>query len=451
MTLKPYPRLKDSGAPWLGEVPEHWEVRRLKRICRLAYGDALATDVRQEGAVPVYGSNGCVGTHSVANTKAPCIVVGRKGSFGKINFSYQPVFAIDTTFFIDGRFTTEDMRWLHLVLEWLRLDEVSKDSAVPGLDREDAYKRVAAVPPLPEQEVIVRFLDHAEGRIRRYIGAKQRLVKLLEEQRQAIVHQAVTRGLDPTVPLKPSGIPWLGDIPAHWEVRKLGTLFCRRGSGTTPAGDHYYGGSIPWVMTGDLNDAVVAATKRAVTADAVKEVSALRIYRQGALIVAMYGATIGKTGILSMDACTNQACYVLAEPRKSVSVEFLQAVLKVAKPSLIEQSYGGGQPNINAEIVRGLKVPVPPRPEQDEILRQLAYGSVQKAMASAKREIELLSEYRTRLIADVVTGKVDVRAHPWANTEPVPGDLQTLADLDESDADGDEELLEDDGAGDDER
>lgn len=167
--LKPYPAYKDSGVEWLGKVPAHWEVRRLKRICRLAYGDALATNVRQDGPVPVYGSNGRVGTHSIANTKAPCIVIGRKGSFGKVNLSCEPVFAIDTTFFVDSRFTTEEIHWLYYLLEWLRLDELSKDSAVPGLDREDAYKRIAAVPPLPEQTAIVRFLDWAERRILRVI------------------------------------------------------------------------------------------------------------------------------------------------------------------------------------------------------------------------------------------------------------------------------------------
>jgi type I restriction enzyme, S subunit len=103
--LKPYPNYKDSGVPWLGEVPEHWEVRRLKQIAHLAYGDSLATESRQQGAVPVFGSNGRAAFHSVSNTKAPCIVIGRKGSLGKVNFSADPVFAIDTTFLVDSRYT----------------------------------------------------------------------------------------------------------------------------------------------------------------------------------------------------------------------------------------------------------------------------------------------------------------------------------------------------------
>jgi type I restriction enzyme S subunit len=114
--LRPYPAYKDSGIPWLGVVPMHWNVWRLKQICRLAYGDSLPTGVREKGIVPVFGSNGSVGFHSSSNTNAPCIVIGRKGSFGKVNFSSVPVFAIDTTFFIDSRFTNAGVRWLFYLL-----------------------------------------------------------------------------------------------------------------------------------------------------------------------------------------------------------------------------------------------------------------------------------------------------------------------------------------------
>ena len=208
--LKPYPAMEDSGVEWLGEVPAYWEIRRLKQVCRLAYGDALAAEVRKDGVVPVLGSNGRVGFHNAANTKAPCIVIGRKGSFGKVNYSERPVFAIDTTFFVDNRFSSAHIRWLFFLFGWLRLDEVTRDSAVPGLDREDAYQKLIVVPPFSEQAAIVRYLDHADRRIWRYIRAKQKLIKLLEEQKQAIIHRVVTRGLDPNIRLKPSGVEWLG-------------------------------------------------------------------------------------------------------------------------------------------------------------------------------------------------------------------------------------------------
>ena len=232
--------MKNSGVEWLGEVPAHWEVRRLKYTCRMEYGDSLVSDVRQDGPVPVFGSNGCVGSHNTSNTEAPCIIVGRKGSFGKVHYSPVPTFAIDTTFFVDARVSSADIRWLYFMLGWLELDKVTKDSAVPGLDREDAYQRLAPLPPLTEQAAIVGFLDHADRRIRRYIRAKEMLIALLEEQKQAIIHQAVTGQINvrtgqPYPSYRSSGVEWWGKVPAHWEQRRLKQCVRTISKGTTPS------------------------------------------------------------------------------------------------------------------------------------------------------------------------------------------------------------------------
>jgi len=126
MMNKPYPKYKPSGVEWLGDVPEHWEVMPLKFVCRFAYGDSLSAEDREDGDYSVYGSNGAVGTHNKPNTLAPVIVVGRKGSYGKINFSNVPVFSIDTTYFIDTRFTKNSLHWLKYSLQPLKLDKVQK-------------------------------------------------------------------------------------------------------------------------------------------------------------------------------------------------------------------------------------------------------------------------------------------------------------------------------------
>ncbi|MGO8878312.1 MAG: hypothetical protein ACLPVO_01390 [Desulfomonilaceae bacterium] len=148
LKLKPYPEYKQSGVQWLDKIPNHWEIGRLKNLCRFAYGDSLPNDKREDGVVRVYGSNGVVGTHVRANTKGACLVIGRKGSFGKINYSKEAVFAIDTTFYVDQRCTRARLRWLYYLLIWARLDGVSRDSAVPGLDREEAYKHILLYCPL---------------------------------------------------------------------------------------------------------------------------------------------------------------------------------------------------------------------------------------------------------------------------------------------------------------
>jgi len=314
--LKPYPAMKDSGAPWLGKVPEHWETWRLKYL--LHERDSRSADGREQllcvsqytGVTQRLSSDGTeepdtraaslVGYRRVqANELVVNIMLAWNGSMGVSRYD-----GIASPAYCVYRFVPSANPWYfhHLLRSPTYKAHIKTVSTGVVESRlrlysDDLYKIEALLPPLPEQSAIVRFLDHADRRIRRYIRAKQKLIKLLEEQKQAIIHRAVTRGLDPNVRLKPSGVPWLGDVPEHWEVRKLRSLFRRHGSGTTPAGDAYYGGGIPWIMTGDLTDTVVSETKRSVTKQALMDVSALRLYPAGSLAVAMYGATIGKTGV----------------------------------------------------------------------------------------------------------------------------------------------------------
>jgi type I restriction enzyme S subunit len=192
----PYPAYKDSGVPWLGEVPEHWETARVKYLAPLAYGDALSADNREEGDIPVYGSNGIVGTHSVANTQAPCLIIGRKGSYGKVNYSAVPSFAIDTTFFTDPAYAKTDIRWLYYTLPLLGLDTFSQDSAVPGLSREYAHRQEIPHIPLPEQRAIAAHLDRETSKIDALVAHMQRAIERLREYRTALISAAVTGKID---------------------------------------------------------------------------------------------------------------------------------------------------------------------------------------------------------------------------------------------------------------
>jgi type I restriction enzyme S subunit len=194
--LNPNVPMKYSGVEWLGEIPAHWEVKRLKQLCTFAYGDSLPDNERTDGEVQVYGSNGPVGIHDHANTLAPCVIIGRKGSFGKVNFSRHPVFAIDTTFFLDQRHTSMDIRWLYYILIHAQLDRASKDSAVPGLERQDAYSHFACYCPLSEQRAIADFLDRETAKIDALVKKIREGIELLKEYRAALISAAVTGKID---------------------------------------------------------------------------------------------------------------------------------------------------------------------------------------------------------------------------------------------------------------
>ncbi len=424
--LKPYSAYKPSGVEWLREVPKHWEVRRLKQICRLAYGDALTTEMRQEGTVPVFGSNGRVGFHSSVNTKAPCIVVGRKGSFGKVNYSRDSAYAIDTTFFIDSRFSSAHIRWLFFLLGWLRLDEVTKDSAVPGLDREDAYQRLAPLPPLPEQTAIVCFLDHVDQRIRRYIHAKQKLIALLEEQKQAIIHQAVTGQIDvrtgqPYPAYKPSGVEWLGDMPAHWETRRVKSLsIVKRGASPRPIGDARYfddDGEYAWVRIADVTASNHYLEKTTQRLSRLGQSLSVRLQPR-ALFLSIAGS-VGKPIITNIQCCIHDGFVYF--PQFRGNVEFLYRLFSCGAP-FARLGKLGTQLNLNTDTVGGIYLAWPPESEQTAIVRFLDHVAADStaAITRTQREIDLLNEYRIRLIADTVTGKLDVREAAAAPPEVDP-------------------------------
>ena len=452
--LKPYPAYKDSGVEWLGDVPAHWEVLRLKQICRLAYGDALADAVRRDGAVPVLGSNGRVGFHDSANTKAPCIVIGRKGSFGKVNYSPDPAFAIDTTFFVDSRFSSANIRWLFFLLRWLRLDEVTRDSAVPGLDREDTYQRPGVLPPLSEQAAIVRFLDHADRRIRRYIRAKQKLIALLKEQKQAIIHQAVTGQIDirtgkPYPVYKDSRVEWLGRIPQRWRAVSLGRLTLDRCDGPFGSGlksSHYTDEGIRVVRLQNIGhgtfndeDAVYIAPEHYATLGD-------HSVQPGDLLIAGLGdphhpagrACVAPTNI--RPAMVKADCFRFSVDQEAFLPAFAALQLTAtAHAASAVLSTGATRQRTNLQSTTGRHVVVSSKSEQARVVE---YCTGEKArldavQQAAGREILLLGAYRTRLIADVVTGKLDVRE---AATQ-LPDEVEELEPLDEADAliDGEEE------------
>ncbi|CAN5476200.1 restriction endonuclease subunit S [soil metagenome] len=267
-------------------------------------------------------------------------------------------------------------------------------------------------PDLAVQRQIADYLDAQTAKIDTLIGKQERLIETLTERRQAVISHAVTKGLNPTAPTRDSSQPWVGQIPASWTLKRVSWLFRVVGSGTTPPSDDgkYYGDGIPWVTTGELREDIITETAKSVTPTALLAFSTLRVYEPGTLLMAMYGATIGRLAVLGTRACTNQACCAMAQPQ-GVLVKFAFYALLAAKEHVLVLAVGGGQPNINQEIVRSLRLPIPPIDEQESIASFLDSETSQIDLLSGKaREmIEVLKERRQALISAAVTGKIDVR------------------------------------------
>ncbi len=203
-----------------------------------------------------------------------------------------------------------------------------------------------------------------------------------------------------------SGIPWYERIPNHWRTWKIAHAFLCIGSGTTPLSSHqeYYDGTVAWVNTSELRDSFIDDTAKKLSQKALQEIPTLRVYKTGTLLIALYGATIGKVGILRIEATTNQACCALSSS-SVFDTKFLFFFFLAYRKYLIMLSYGGGQPNINQEIIRSLRIPTPPLLEQQAIATFLDHETAKLNALIAKKErlIELLKEHRAAIINQAVT------------------------------------------------
>jgi type I restriction enzyme S subunit len=211
----------------------------------------------------------------------------------------------------------------------------------------------------------------------------------------------------------PSGVEWLGSIPAHWDSWKATHGFGLLGSGTTPKSDvlDYYGGHIPWVTTSELRENVITDTASKLTSKALQDYTALRLYPAGTLLFAMYGATIGRMAILGISATVNQACAAFSYP-KTLDPGFTYYWLWMRRPILIALSEGGGQPNLSQGDLRQIRIPTPSLAEQRTIASFLDRETAQidALIAKKERQIKLLQEKRAALISHAVTRGLDPQA-----------------------------------------
>lgn len=214
---------------------------------------------------------------------------------------------------------------------------------------------------------------------------------------------------------KESGIDWIGQIPEHWEVKKITHLFSKVGSGTTPTAglaQYYENGSINFLQTGDLNDNLITNTSKKITENALKDCSSLKIYPKGSLVIAMYGATIGKLGILDIETTTNQACCVLGDNKSNVEIKYIFYWFSFAKKQIISMSYGGGQPNISQDLIKSLRLNFPPIHEQEAIANFLddKTAKIDALVHTKEQQIEKLKELRQAKIHQAVTKGLDAHA-----------------------------------------
>ncbi|WP_439835960.1 restriction endonuclease subunit S [Aeromonas caviae] len=439
---KPYPEYKDSGLEWLGEIPAHWNISRIKYVAQLNPSKSEVRGLSDDTIVSFIPMEaiGERGEIDVSRTRllgdvltgysyitdgdvilakiTPCFENGK----GAVVHGLENGIGFATTEVIPARpYRKCDAQFLY----YLFTSNPFKALAEGSMYGAGGQKRVAdsfvaeyhfAEAPTDERENIAAFLDYETARIDRLIAQQQRLIELLKEKRQAVISHAVTKGLNPNAPMKDSGVEWLGQVPEHWQLTKLKWI-SKTTSGSTPNTSepekYYDDGVYPWVRTTDLNNGRLVNTPVHITDAAIKD-TACSLLPIGSVLIAMYGGagSIGKHALLAVEATTNQAvCAIL--PSAHLVPEYLDLFAEYYRPFWMVSAEGTRKdPNIGQDHIREMLLPIPPLDEQNEIQ---AYIYVQislyeKGQDIAIKQMGLLQERRTALISAAVTGKIDLRS-----------------------------------------
>ena len=413
--FKRYPAYKDSGVEWLGDVPVGWVKGSLKHMAWIRNGKDHKEAESPDGAYPVIGSGGQFSKASRYLYDGESVLLGRKGTIDKPLYITGRFWTVDTMFYTEVS-KAASARFLYYYALTIPFGFYSTSTALPSMTQGDLLNHPAAIPSLFEQTQIARFLDHETARIDALIEEQQRLIELLKEKRQAVISHAVTKGLDPTVPMKDSGVEWLGEVPAHWGLTRIGWQ-CMVGNGCTPARDnqsYWYDGHYPWLNSSKVNLERVVEADQFVTSQALKE-CALPIVKPGSVLMAITGEgkTRGMVTITEIEATINQHVAFI-EPRGSeLRPAFLHDWLSANYSRLRHDSadWGSTKAAITCSDIRAYPLPLPPLAEQEAICQFIDSKSslIDRLISSADENVSLLQERRSALISAAVTGKIDVR------------------------------------------
>ncbi len=441
--FEPYPAYKDSGAEWLGAIPTHWDAAKTWRISDATSGATPAKEERGfwDGDIPwvspkdmkrrfIQSSEDTITERALAETgikliAPPVVLIVVRGMILAHTF---PVAITTVPVTIN-----QDMKALHfrrdvdpVFIAWLFeglgkgilgavVEEAAHGTQVIRMDKWRSV--IVPVPPVDEQRAIVAFIDRETARIDALVAKKERLIELLQEKRTALITRAVTKGLNPNVPMKDSGVQWLGEIPAHWEVKRLKNLSRFVTSGSRGWAEHYTDEGSLFLRIGNLRTGSIdldLSDVQHVSPPQGAEGERTSV-RSGDLLISIT-ALIGAVGVVPEGipaAFVNQHLSLVRPSGKRVRSRWLGycVLSRVGQEQLRAELYGGTKDGLSLDNIRSLVVLVAPSEEQRRIVGILddAGRHVDALIAKVRDAIGRLRELRTALISAAVTGRIDVR------------------------------------------
>ncbi len=447
LDLKPYPEYKDSGTKWLGRVPNHWEVVPFKRFAQFTSGVGFPVNVQGDTDQEILFVK--VSDMNASGNERHILGAANTVSLERAKELGAKVFGVNTIIFpkVGGALLTNKRRLLvhqtcidnnlmacivlaantgfaFRLLQWLDLGGMAKPGPVPAISEGEVKNIRISLPSSEEQNAIARVLDYVDGQLRRLIEAREQGGGLLEEYRAAAISEAVTGRVDvrtgkPYPDYKPSGIEWLGDIPAHWEIRRLGHVANVQSSNVDK---HSREQEIPVLLCNYVdvykNDAITQDLSFMVATASYVEIDRFQIEAGDVLLTKDSEAwnDIGVASLVRNCEDTVVLGYHCALVRPNLKIVESRYVFRALQSSSVAYQFhvrakGVTRYGLTLGAMRTTAIPLPPLAEQVAIAEYLdrLTSKIDTAIANTRRELELLEEYRTRMISDVVTGQVDVR------------------------------------------
>ena len=428
-------RMKESGIDWIGQIPEEWKISKIKFTTqlngRIGWQGLTSAEYKEEGPYLITGTdfqNGTINFETAVHiderrwseasqiqVKNGDLLITKDGTVGKVAIISgldgkaslnSGVLRIQTIEEIDRRFLyyvlLSDEFWM-----WFNYTN-SGASTILHLYQNVFDEFTFTFPQKNEQQKIADYLDKKIAQLDRVKRLLEKQIQKLKDYRASLIYETVTKGLDKTVPMKDSGIDWIGQVPEGWGVKAIKYIFDEIGSGSTPKSDNeiFYDGDINWIQSGDLYQTdTVTSVSKTISYQGFKSTSALKIYQQPFVALAMYGASVGNVAVSYIDACVNQA--VVAMLGSSEKVSFGKYAIEASKSNLIFSAQGGTQPNISQNLIKNWSIPQPKNEEQEQVVDFLDKKTVQidKLIQIKNEQIENINKQRQTLIYDYVTGK----------------------------------------------
>ena len=418
------PSMKDSGVGWIGEIPDHWNILRMRFLCDITTGGRDTQDAEEDGQYPFFVRSQTIERISTWSFDGEAVLTSGDGvGVGKIFHHFIGKLEFHQRVYLFHNFRRVLGRFLYYFIKenlYKVVLEGAAKSTVDSLRRVMLQDFPITFPSIDEQQAVADFLDRKTAQIDSLIAKKQRMIELLGEKRQALISQAVTKGLDPNVPMKDSGIEWLGEIPQHWVIEKLKDSITKIGQGWSPQCENRPADEGEWgvLKVGCVNGPEFNPTEQKALPPELEPVHAYEIHPGDVLMSRGNTRELVGGAALVRDVRSRLLLCDLLYRFRSLTTrtdpEYL--VLQLRSPSVrhqIEREATGtssSMKKISQEKLRDFMVVLPPLDEQKRIVEYLRnrLAALDRTSGTIEGQVQKLQEYRQTLISAAVTGKIDV-------------------------------------------